>query len=269
MIETARRTLPTAEGACLLSTVTISEPHPNGPEQFDAASFAAHSLSSPQSLAAVLDHSLVKPDVTRNKVLELCSEAAQYRFACATVNPCWVSLAVAALKGTGIPVGVVIGFPLGANLSGSKKTEAEEVLKLGAHDIDMVLNIGLLKSGQAGDYDAVRQDIRDVVEQAHDHGAIVKVVLETCLLAFEEKLRGAELALGAGADFLQTSTGFSTGGATEDDIALLRSTYGSRAGVKASGGIRSLADASAMLKAGASRIGASASVKIISELAIR
>lgn len=269
MIETARRSLPTAEGACLLSTLTISEPHPNGPEQFDAASFAAHALSSPENLAAVLDHSLVKPDVTRTKVLELCHEAAEHRFASATVNPCWVSLAAAALQGTGIPVGVVLGFPLGANLPGCKKAEAAEVLKLGVHDIDMVLNIGLLKSGLPGDYDAVRQDIRDVVEQAHDHGAIVKVVLETCLLTFEEKLRGAELALGAGADFLQTSTGFSTGGATADDIALLRSTYGNRIGVKASGGIRSLADAANMLRAGASRIGASASVKIISEFGSR
>jgi len=267
MIETARRALPIAEGACLLSTLTISEPHPNGPEQFDAASFAAYALSSPGKLAAVLDHSLVKPDATRTKVLELCREAAEYRFACATVNPCWVSLATAALAGTGIPVGVVLGFPLGANLAGIKKAEAAEVLKLGVHDIDMVLNIGLLKSGLAADYDAVRQDIRDVVEQAHGHGAIVKVVLETCLLTFEEKLRGAELALSAGADFLQTSTGFSTGGATTDDLALLRSTYGNRVGVKASGGVRSLADASAMLKAGASRIGASASVRIVSELA--
>ena len=130
----------------------------------------------------------------------------------------------------------------------------------------MVLNIGLLKSGQASDYEAVKQDIRGVVELAHGSGAIVKVILETCLLTFEEKLRAAEIALSAGADFLKTSTGFATGGATVDDIALLRETAGIRAGVKASGGIRSLADASAMLHAGASRIGASASVKIVAEL---
>jgi deoxyribose-phosphate aldolase len=131
----------------------------------------------------------------------------------------------------------------------------------------MVLNIGLLKSATPADYELVKQDIRGVVELAHGHGAIVKVILETCLLTFEEKLRASELALSAGADFLKTSTGFSTGGATVDDIGLLRGVAGSRAGVKASGGIRSLADASAMLHAGASRIGASASVKIVNELA--
>ena len=251
-----------------MSTLTISEPHPNGPEQFDAAAFAAHSLSSPENLAAILDHSLLKPEVTRTQVLQLCHEAAHYRFACATVNPCWVSLAAAALTGTGIPVGTVIGFPLGASLAGTKSAEAVELLKLGVHDIDLVLNIGLLKSGLAADYDAVRQDIRGVVEPAHAHGAVVKVILETCLLTFEEKLRASELALSTGADFLQTSTGFSTGGATADDIALIRGTAGNRSGVKAAGGIRSLADAAAMLHAGASRIGASASVKIVSELAM-
>jgi deoxyribose-phosphate aldolase len=140
------------------------------------------------------------------------------------------------------------------------------VLKLGALDVDMVLNVGQLKSGTKEDFEAIRQDIRGVVELAHGAGAIVKVILETCLLTFEEKLRASELALSAGADFLKTSTGFSTGGATVDDIALLRSTAGTRAGVKASGGIRSLADATAMLKAGATRIGASASIKIIAEL---
>jgi deoxyribose-phosphate aldolase len=130
-----------------------------------------------------------------------------------------------------------------------------------------VLNIGLLKSGKPEDFDAVKQDIRGVVELAHASGAIVKVILETCLLTFEEKLRASELALAAGADFLKTSTGFSSGGATADDITLLRGAAGIRAGVKASGGIRSLADASAMLYAGASRIGASASIKILAELA--
>ena len=250
-----------------MSTLTISEPLPTGPDKFDAAAFAAHTLSSPQNLAAVLDHTLLKPDATRTQVLQLCHEAAEHRFACAMVNPTWVSLASAALAGTGIPVGVVIGFPLGATLSSSKRDETTRVLKHGAHDVDMVLNIGLLKSAQASDYEAVRQDIRGVVELAHAAGAIVKVILETCLLTFEEKLRASELALGAGADFLKTSTGFSTGGATADDITLLRGVAGHRAGVKASGGIRSLADATTMLHAGASRIGASASVKILAELA--
>jgi deoxyribose-phosphate aldolase len=200
-------------------------------------------------------------------VIQLCHEAAQHRFACAMVNPFWVATAADTLAGTGVPVGVVIGFPLGATLSASKRDETARVVKLGAHDVDMVLNVGLLKSGTRDDYEAVRQDIRGVVELAHGGGAIVKVILETCLLTFEEKLRASEIALAAGADFIKTSTGFSTGGATTDDITLMRGVVGSRAGVKASGGIRTLADATAMLHAGASRIGASASVRIVAELA--
>jgi deoxyribose-phosphate aldolase len=200
-------------------------------------------------------------------VIRLCHEAAEHRFACAIVNPTWASCAVETLAGTGVPVGVVIGFPLGATLAASKRDETARVLKLGAHDIDMVMNIGLLKSGTKEDFEAVKQDIRGVAELAHAAGGILKVKLETCLLTFEEKLRASELAMAAGADFIQTSTGFSTGGATADDIALIRGVVGTRAGVKASGGIRSLADASAMLHAGATRIGASASVKIVAELA--
>jgi deoxyribose-phosphate aldolase len=234
---------------------------------FDVAAFAAQALSSQAALAAVLDHTLLKPEATRPQVLQLCAEAAQHRFACAMVNPFWVATAAQALAGTGVPVGVVIGFPLGATLSASKRDETARVLKHGAHDIDMVLNVGLLKSGEAADYEAVKQDIRGVVQLAHDAGAIVKVILETCLLTFEEKLRASEISLAAGADFIKTSTGFSTGGATADDIALMRGVAGNRAGVKASGGIRSLADAVTMLNAGASRIGASASVRILSELA--
>ena len=233
----------------------------------DATTFASHSLSSAAALAAVLDHTLLKPEATRAQVIQLCQEAAEHRFACAMVNPFWVATAAEALAGTGVPVGVVVGFPLGATLSASKRDETTRVLKLGAHDVDMVLNVGLLKSGAKEDFDLVRQDIRGVVELAHGAGAIVKVILETCLLTFEEKLRASEIALAAGADFIKTSTGFSTGGATVDDIALMRGVAGDRAGVKASGGIRTLADASAMLHAGATRIGASASVRILAELA--
>ncbi len=239
------------------------------PGPFNAEAFAAHALESSSNLASLLDHTLLKPEATRAQVVALCHEAAEHRFACAMVNPTWVATAAEVLAGTGIPVGVVIGFPLGTTLSSSKRDETVRVLKLGAHDIDMVLNIGLLKSGTAADLDAVRQDIRGVVDLAHGSGGIVKVILETCLLSFEEKLRAADLALDAGADFLKTSTGFSTAGATADDIALLREKAGSSAGVKASGGIRSLADAVAMLHAGASRIGASASVRIVQELAGR
>jgi deoxyribose-phosphate aldolase len=182
------------------------------------------------------------------------------------VNPTWVATAVETLSGTGVAVGVVVGFPLGATLSASKRDETARVVKLGAHDVDMVMNIGLLKSGTREDFEAVRQDIRGVVELAHGAGAIVKVILETCLLSFEEKLRASEIALAAGADFIKTSTGTSTGGATADDITLMRSVAGTRAGVKASGGVRTLADTAAMLQAGASRIGASASVRILAEL---
>jgi deoxyribose-phosphate aldolase len=233
---------------------------------FDAIAFSAQALSSASALAALLDHTLLKPDATRAQVIQLCHEAAEHGFACAMVNPFWVATAVEALAGTGIKTGVVVGFPLGATLSASKRDETARVVKLGAHDVDMVLNVGLLKSATKEDFEMLRQDIKGVVELAHGGGAIVKVILETCLLSFEEKLRASEIALSAGADFIKTSTGFSTGGATVDDIALLRGVAGLRAGVKASGGIRSLADTVAMLQAGATRIGASASVKIISEL---
>ncbi len=225
--------------------------------------FYKEALSSPRALAATLDHTLLKPEATRAQVLQLCVEAAQYRFACAMVNPFWVSTAAAALAGTGVPVGVVIGFPLGASLPDSKVDEARRVIALGAHDVDMVLNVGALKSGE---YDTVSSDIKGVVDVAHGRGAIVKVILETALLSFEEKLRGSEIAVNAGADFIKTSTGFSTGGATVDDITQMRGITVDRCGVKASGGIRSLADAEKMLRAGATRIGASASVRIVQEL---
>jgi deoxyribose-phosphate aldolase len=264
MIESSGRPTARQEQQEQMNTTTLSI---TDPASFDANSFATQALSSAASLAAVLDHTLLKPDATRAQVIRLCHEAAEHRFACAMINPTWVGVAAETLAGTGVPVGVVIGFPLGATLSASKCDETKRVLKLGAHDVDMVLNIGLLKSGAKEDLQAVKQDIRSVVELAHAAGAIVKVILETCLLTFEEKLRASELALSAGADFIKTSTGFSSGGATVDDITLMRSVVGNRAGVKASGGIRSLADASAMLHAGATRIGASASVKILAELA--
>ena len=249
-----------------MTSPLLAGDQPLPPAHLHTGTFADQALSSTQALAAVLDHTLLKPEATRVQVLQLCHEAAEHGFACAMVNPTWVATAAEALAGTGIPVGVVVGFPLGASLSASKRDETVRVLKLGAHDVDMVLNIGLLKSGAVADLEAVRQDIRGVVELAHASGAIVKVILETCVLSFEEKLRAADLALSAGADFLKTSTGFAAAGATVDDIALLREHAGDRAGVKASGGIRSLADAAAMLHAGASRIGASASVRIVAEL---
>ena len=230
---------------------------------FDAAAFSASALSDWRKLASVIDHTLLKPEATRTQVENLCDEAVRYRFACAMINPVWTATAAAVLAGTGIPVGVVIGFPLGASLGSTLRHEAQALSRLGARELDMVLSIGQLKSG---DYKAVERSIRGAVEVAHHHGAILKVILETCLLTMEEKLRASEIAITAGADFLKTSTGFSTGGATAADVALLRGVAGARAGVKASGGIRTLADAQAMLEAGASRIGASASVAIVREL---
>jgi deoxyribose-phosphate aldolase len=233
---------------------------------FDAIGFSRRALGNWSSLAPVFDHTLLKPETIRQQVIKLCEEAAEYRFACAMVNPAWVSLAVSTLAGTGIPVGTVVGFPLGASLSTTKRAETATLVTLGAKEIDMVVNIGALKSG---DHLRVSEDIRGVVEIAHNAGALVKVILETCLLTVQEKLLAAELALQAGTDFLKTSTGFSSSGATPDDVALLRGVAGTLCGVKASGGIRTLADTRAMLESGATRIGASASVAIVRELGAR
>jgi deoxyribose-phosphate aldolase len=230
---------------------------------FDSAGFAAKALSSWQSIAAIIDHTLLKPDATKQQVENLCDEVIRYRFACAMVNPMWVPTAVSVLSGTGIPVGVVLGFPLGATLVSTLRQEAAALCRLGAKELDMVIPIGQLKSGN---FEAVQHAIHAVATIAHHRGALLKVILETSLLNVEEKLRGAEIAIQAGADFLKTSTGFANGGATPADVALLRGVAGARSGVKASGGIRTLADVRSMLEAGANRIGASASVAIVREL---
>jgi deoxyribose-phosphate aldolase len=180
------------------------------------------------------------------------------------VNPAWVPEVVSVLRGTGIATGTVIGFPLGASLPETKAAEAASLAALGAHDLDMVINIGWLRSGLDR---LVAEDIAAVARAAHDAGAILKVILETCLLTDVEKRRASRLAIDAGADFLKTSTGFSTHGATPADVTLLREIAGLHTGVKASGGIRTLADARAMIAAGANRIGASASVSIVQALA--
>jgi deoxyribose-phosphate aldolase len=243
-------------------SATITDAHAARP-YFDSASFAAQALSTEANLSSVIDHTLLKPEATDKEVIRLCEEAARYRFACAMVNPCWVPLAYSVLTGSGVPVGVVVGFPLGANTTASKREEALEMVKLGAHELDMVLNVGMLRSGF---HAQVEQDIRSVAEVVHDAGALLKVILETCLLTVEEKLRASQIAISAGTDFLKTSTGFSTHGATATDVSLLRGVAGVSCGVKASGGIRTLADARTMLGAGANRIGASAGVKILDEL---
>src|SRR5579863_4334220 len=230
---------------------------------FDSSGFAAQTLASWQSLASVIDHTLLKPDATRDQVESLCDEAIRYRFACAMVNPVWASTAVGLLSGTGVPVGVVIGFPLGASLVSTLRQEAAALVRLGARELDMVIPIGQLKSGN---HQAVEHTIHAAATVAHHQGALLKVILETALLTVEEKLRGAEIAIQAGADFIKTSTGFASGGATAADVALMRGVAGARAGVKASGGIRSLADVKTMLEAGANRVGASASVAIVRDL---
>jgi len=230
---------------------------------WDASAFSAQTLSNWQSLASVIDHTVLKPDATRRQIESLCDEAIRYRFACAMVNPVWASTAVGLLSGTGVPVGVTIGFPLGASLVSTLRQEAAALTRLGVRELDMVIPIGQLKSGN---HHAVHHTIHAAATVAHHHGALLKVILETCLLTVEEKLRASEIAIQAGADFLKTSTGFSTSGATPADVALLRGVAGARSGVKAAGGIRTLADVRALLEAGANRIGASASVAIVREL---
>jgi len=230
---------------------------------FDAAGFTRQAMTNWQTLAAVIDHTLLKPDATREQVEVLCDEVVRYRFACAMVNPVWASTAVGMLSGTGTPVGVVIGFPLGASLVSTLRQEAAALARMGVRELDMVVSIGQLKSGN---HHAVQHAVHAAATVAHHHGALLKVILETALLTVEEKLRGAELAIQGGADFLKTSTGFASGGATAADVALLRGVAGGRCGVKASGGIRKLADVRTMLEAGANRIGASSSVAIVREM---
>ena len=214
------------------------------------------------ALAAMLDHTLLKPEATEAEVLALGEEAANHGFACAMVNPGWLPMLAERLPG--VRLGTVIDFPLGASLPVAKQAEAKAGARAGALDLDMVLPIGALRSGR---YGQVEQEIRSLVEIAHGEGAVLKVILETCLLNDEQKQTATELCAAAGANFVKTSTGFSTGGATAADVALLRRTVGGRCGVKASGGVRSLADAVRMVEAGADRLGASASVRIVEEYA--
>jgi deoxyribose-phosphate aldolase len=211
-----------------------------------------------QGLAAYIDHTLLKPDATEVEIRALCEEARQHTFASVCVNPGWVKLAAELLRGSPVKVCTVIGFPLGATTPTAKAIETRDAIANGATEIDMVLNIGALKSG---DDELVRRDIEGVVQAARGQG-LVKVILETALLTREEKVKACLLAKMAGADFVKTSTGFSSGGATVEDIALMRETVGPEMGVKASGGIRDTKTAEAMVAAGATRIGASASVAI-------
>lgn len=214
-----------------------------------------------QKYAKMIDHTLLKAEATTEQVQKICEEAKQYVFASVCVNPTWVKYCAEQLAGTEVKVCTVIGFPLGATTSAVKAFETKDAIANGAGEIDMVINIGALKDGQ---FDVVLEDIKAVVNAAN--GTLVKVIIETCLLTEEEKVKACELAVKAGADFVKTSTGFSTGGATAEDIALMRKTVGPTIGVKASGGVRSLEDMKAMIDNGATRIGASSGVAIMNGL---
>lgn len=211
-----------------------------------------------KTIAAMIDHTLLKPEATAAQVEKLCAEAAEYHFASVCVNPVYILLAARLLKGTGVKVCCVVGFPLGAIAPEQKAAEAASCAAMGAEELDMVIHVGAAK---AGDWALVQRDIEGVVKAAA--GRTVKVIIETCLLTDEEKVKACEAAKAAGAHFVKTSTGFSTGGATTHDIALMRKTVGSEMGVKASGGIRDYATAMAMIEAGANRIGASAGIAIV------
>jgi deoxyribose-phosphate aldolase len=215
-----------------------------------------------QTVAGFVDHTLLKSEATAEQIIRLCEEAAAFNFAAVCVNPWWIGLAVSVLRGTPVKVATTIGFPLGANHTTVKRFEAAEAVRLGARELDMVMNIGALRSG---DRQGVQNDMTAVAEVAHNSNAIVKVILETPLLTLEEKILACQLSLAAKADFVKTATGF-FGSATPEDVSLMRGVVGDRAGVKASGGIRTAANATAMIEAGANRLGASASVAIMREL---
>lgn len=211
-----------------------------------------------KTIAAMIDHTLLKPEATPAQIEKLCAEAAEYHFASVCVNSVYIPLAARLLKGTGVKVCCVVGFPLGAIAPEQKAAEAASCAAMGAEELDMVIHVGAAK---AGDWALVQRDIEGVVKAAAGH--TVKVIIETCLLTDEEKVKACEAAKAAGAHFVKTSTGFSTGGATTHDIALMRKTVGPEMGVKASGGIRDYETAMAMIEAGANRIGASAGIAIV------
>ncbi len=214
------------------------------------------------SLGRMIDHTLLKPDATEPQIRKLCEEAAQYGFATVCVNPTWVRLSASLLRGTQVGVCTVVGFPLGANTADVKVYETRRALFDGATEIDMVINVGALKSQ---DYKLVESDITGVVCCCQESGALSKVIIEAALLNQQEKIKASTLAAAAGADFVKTSTGFGPGGATAEDVALMRQIVGEKIGVKAAGGVRDAATATKMVEAGATRIGASAGVRILQE----
>jgi deoxyribose-phosphate aldolase len=219
-----------------------------------------------RKLAGLIDHSVLRPEATRSQVERACDEAVRLGIAAVFVNPVWVPLVAGGLRGSRVKVGTVVGFPFGATTTSAKRAEAEAALLAGAQEIDMVMNIGAMRSG---DFGRVESDIRGLVEVCHSGTAILKVILENAFLTDQEKVAACQIAKRAGADFVKTSTGFGPSGATEADVRLMRQTVGPEMGVKAAGGIRTLADAIRMLVAGANRLGTGASVAILDEAARR
>jgi deoxyribose-phosphate aldolase len=227
-----------------------------------ATRFGFHASAPHRDLASLIDHTLLKPEATEEQIRKLCAEAAEFRFKTVCVQPTWVRLCASLLSGSGVGVCTVAGFPLGANTGDVKSYEARRAIFDGATEVDMVINIGALKSR---DYRTVEDDIRGVVRACREGGALSKVIIEAALLTQEEKVKASTLAAAAGADFVKTSTGFGPGGATAADVALMREVVGENVGVKAAGGVRDLATAKQMVAAGANRIGASAGVRIVQE----
>ncbi|MGJ0848385.1 deoxyribose-phosphate aldolase [Tissierella praeacuta] len=214
------------------------------------------------NILGMIDHTMLKPDATKDMIEELCKEAMENKFAAVCVNPCYVKLCKDILRNSDVKVATVIGFPLGANTKEVKAFETMDAIKNGADEVDMVINIGALK---IKNYELVKEDIEEVVKAAKDK-ALVKVIIETCLLTDEEKIKACEISMIAGADFVKTSTGFSTGGATVDDVKLMKSIVGDKLEVKASGGVRDIDSAKKMIEAGATRLGTSSGVKIAKEI---
>lgn len=253
----------------VLSALTLRYDVCESPEQVrkvvangaDRVSFHGAAADVPMDLARYIDHTLLKPEATADDIDQICAEAREYQFASVCVNPTWVRRVATNLKGSGVVTTAVIGFPLGANTTAIKAMEARRALRDGAREIDMVINVGALKSKM---YDVVKEDIAQVADAAHEVGGLCKAILETALLTDEEKVLASSIAKEAKADFVKTSTGFGAGGATIYDVALMRETVGPEMGVKASGGVRTLEDVEDMIAAGATRIGASAGVQIVS-----
>src|SRR6476660_3389901 len=254
-----------SEGRCACHAVT-SECCPDrlrGVIAAGASRVGVHAVGgAPATVASMIDHTLLKPDATRKDIEDLCREAAQFSFATVCVNPTWVSLAARLLSASSVGVCSVIGFPLGATTADVKGYETRRAIFDGAREIDMVINVGALKSG---DFRVVERDIETVTSPCRDCGALSKVIIEAALLTDDEKVTACTLAKAAGADYVKTSTGFASGGATAADVALMRRVVGAEMGVKAAGGVRDLEVMKAMITAGASRVGASAGVKIVQQ----